>query len=143
VWYYGTCEYCISILKYLVVYKEKILLRKLPLNMFLGDKTMEIIIALLVFAGLGAVWYYNRNTGFDKNKDGKVDFSDVKPVVENTVQAVVADVKKAADVNKDGAVTAADVKVVAKRAAAGAKKAATKAKPAVKKPRTPKLKVAK
>lgn len=111
--------------------------------MFLGDKTMEIIIALLVLAGLGAVWYYNRNSGFDKNNDGKVNFSDVKPVVENTVQAAVADVKKAADVNKDGAVTAADVKVVAKKAAVGAKKAATKAKTAVKKARTPKLKVAK
>ena len=111
--------------------------------MFLGDKTMEIIIALLVLAGLGAVWYYNRNTGFDKNNDGKVDFSDVKPVVENTVQAAAADIKKAADVNKDGQVNAADVKVVAKKAAAGAKKAAGKAKTAVKKARTPKLKVAK
>jgi len=104
---------------------------------------MEIIIALLVFAGLGAVWYYNRNTGFDKNNDGKVDFSDVKPVVENTVQAVAADVKKAADVNKDGKVDVADAKVVAKKAATGAKKAAGKAKTAVKKARTPKLKVAK
>lgn len=104
---------------------------------------MEIIIALLVLVGLGTVWYYNRNTGFDKNNDGKVDFSDVKPVVENTVQAVAADVKKAADVNKDGKVDVADAKVVAKKAATGAKKAAGKAKTAVKKARTPKLKVAK
>lgn len=104
---------------------------------------MEIIIALLVLAGLGAVWYYNRNTGFDKNNDGKVNFSDVKPVVENTVQAAAADVKKAADVNKDGKVDVADAKVVAKKAATGAKKVATKAKTAVKKARTPKLKVAK
>lgn len=111
--------------------------------MFLGDKTMEIIIALLVLAGLGAVWYYNRNTGLDKNSDGKVDFSDVKPVFENTVQAAAADVKKAADANKDGAVNAEDVKVVAKKAASGAKKAAGKAKTAVKKAKTPKLKVAK
>lgn len=104
---------------------------------------MEIIIALLVLAGLGAVWYYNRNTGFDKNNDGKVDFSDVKPVVENTVQAAAADVKKAADVNKDGKVDVADAKVVAKKAATGAKKAAGKAKDAVKKAKSPKLKVAK
>ena len=104
---------------------------------------MEIIIALLVLAGLGAIWYYNRNKGFDANNDGKVNVDDFKPVVTNTVQAVVADAKKAADVNKDGAVNAADVKVVAKKAAAGAKKAATKAKTAVKKARSPKLKVAK
>lgn len=104
---------------------------------------MEIIIALLVLVGLGAIWYYNRNTGFDKNSDGKVDFSDVKPVVENTVQAAAADLKKAADVNKDGKVDAADAKVVAKKAATAAKKTATKAKTAVKKARTPKMKVVK
>jgi preprotein translocase subunit SecF len=104
---------------------------------------MEIIIAILVLVGLGAIWYYNRNTGFDKNNDGKVNFSDVKPVVENTVQAAAADLKKAADVNKDGKVDAADAKVVAKKAASGAKKAAGKAKDAVKKAKTPKLKVAK
>ena len=135
--------YSIQIHIYLVLYREKILAFKLPLNIFLGDKTMEIIIALLVLVGLGTVWYYNRNTGFDKNNDGKVDFSDVKPVVENTVQAVVADAQKAADVNKDGKVDVADAKVVAKKAATGAKKAAGKAKTAVKKARTPKLKVAK
>jgi len=104
---------------------------------------MEIIIVLLVLAAGAAVWYYNRNDGFDKNKDGKVDFSDVKPVVENTVQAAAVDVRKAADVNNDGKVNVADAKVVAKNAAAGAKKVATKAKTAVKKARAPKLKVAK
>ena len=111
--------------------------------MFLGDKTMEIIIALLVVVGLGAIYYYNRNTGFDKNNDGKVDLSDVKPVVENAVQEAKADLKQVADVNKDGAVNAADVKVVAKKAATGAKRVATKAKTAVKKARSPRLKVAK
>jgi hypothetical protein len=100
---------------------------------------MEIIIALLVLVGLGAIWYYNRNTGFDKNSDGKVDFSDAKSVVENTVQAAVVDVKKAADVNKDGKVDVADAKVVAKKAAAGAKKAAGKAKAAVKKVAKPRV----
>lgn len=94
---------------------------------------MEIIIALLVLVGLGAIWYYNRNTGFDKNSDGKVDLSDVKPVLEETVKSVAVDVKKAADVNKDGKVDVADAKVVAKKAASGAKKAAGKAKAATKK----------
>jgi hypothetical protein len=107
---------------------------------------MEIFIGLFIIA-VGAFWYYNRDKGFDKNNDGKVDFSDVKPVVESTVQAVVADAKKVADVNKDGKVDVADAKVVAKKAATGAKrvakKAATGAKTAVKKARTPKLKVAK
>jgi hypothetical protein len=97
---------------------------------------MEIIIALLVLAGLGAIWYYNRNKGFDANKDGKVDFADAKPLVEETV-------KQVADVNKDGKVDVADVKVVAKKAATVAKKTATKAKTAVKKARTPKMKVVK
>ena len=66
-----------------------------------------------------------------------------RTVVENTVQAAAADVKKAADVNKDGKVDVADAKVVAKKAATGAKKAAGKAKDAVKKAKSPKLKVAK
>jgi hypothetical protein len=108
---------------------------------------MEIIITLLVLAGLGLAWHYNKKKGFDANNDGKVDFSDVKPVVESTVQAVVVDAKKVADVNMDGKVDVADAKVVAKKAATGAKKvakkAATGAKTAVKKARTPKLKVAK
>lgn len=101
---------------------------------------MEIIIALLVLAGLGAIWYFNRNKGFDANKDGKVDFADAKPLVEETV-------KQVADVNKDGKVDVADAKVVAEKVKTVAKKAAPKAKPAaktaVKKARTPKLKVAK
>jgi hypothetical protein len=113
---------------------------KLPLNIFLGDKTMEIIIALLVLAGLGAIWYFNRDKGFDANKDGKVDFADAKPLVEETV-------KQVADVNKDGQVNVADAKVVAEKVRAVAKKATPKAKPAaktaVKKARTPKMKVVK
>lgn len=112
-------------------------------NTFLGDKTMEIIITLLVLAGLACIWYYNRNTGFDKNNDGKVDFSDVKSVAETTAKAVVADVKKVADVNKDGAVNVADAKVAVEKVKTGAKKVAGKAKAATKKAKSPKLKVAK
>jgi hypothetical protein len=101
---------------------------------------MEIIIALLVLAGLGAIWYFNRDKGFDANKDGKVDFADAKPLVEETV-------KQVADVNKDGQVNVADAKVVAEKVRAVAKKATPKAKPAaktaVKKARTPKMKVVK
>ena len=102
---------------------------------------MEIIIALLVLAGLGAGWYYNRNKGFDANKDGKVDVADIKPAVETTVKAVAEVAKKAADVNKDGKVDVADAKEAGKKVKAVAKKATTKAKTAAKK--TPKLKVAK
>ena len=104
---------------------------------------MEALIFIVIAAGLGALWYFNREKGFDANKDGKVNLDDVKPVVENTVKAVEAAAVKAADVNKDGKVDVADAKVVAKKAAAGAKKAAGKAKTAVKKAKTPKLKVAK
>lgn len=103
---------------------------------------MEIIIALLVFAGLGLAWYYNKNKSFDANNDGKVDLADVKPVVETTAHAVAEVAKKAADVNKDGKVDVADAKAAAKKVRTVAKKAATKAKTAVKKA-APKLKVAK
>ena len=101
---------------------------------------MEIIIGLFIIA-LGAFWYYNRDKGFDKNNDGKVDFSDVKPIVETTAKAVTEVAKKAADVNKDGKVDVADAKEAVKKVRATAKKAAPKAKTPAKK--TPKLKVAK
>ena len=90
---------------------------------------MEIIIALIAIAVIGALWYANRKTGFDANQDGKVDAADIKSAVDNTVAVV----KETADVNKDGKVDAADVKETATKAKAGAKKATTKAKEAVKK----------
>ena len=104
--------------------------------MFLGDKTMEALIFIVIAAGLGALWYFNREKGFDANKDGKVNLDDVKPLVENTVKAVEETAKAEVEVVK------AEVKKAATRARAGAKKAATRAKTAVKK-KVPALKVAK
>jgi hypothetical protein len=88
---------------------------------------MEIIIALIAIVVLGAIWYANRDTGFDANKDGKVDLKDAGAMLEKTVE----EVKVAADANKDGKVDAADVKVVAEKAKTQVKKAAVKAKTAV------------
>jgi hypothetical protein len=102
---------------------------------------MEIIIALAIVA-VGAVWYFNRDKGFDANKDGKVNLDDVKPLAETTAQAVAEVAKKAADVNKDGKVDVADAKEAVKKVKATAKKAAPKAKTPAKKA-TPRLKVAK
>jgi len=102
---------------------------------------MEIIIIVLVFAGLGLAWHYNKKKGFDANNDGKVDLADVKPIVETTAKAVTEVAKKAADVNKDGKVDVADAKEAVKKVRATAKKAAPKARTPAKK--TPKLKVAK
>lgn len=91
---------------------------------------MEIIIALIAVVVIGAVIYFNRSSkGLDVNNDGKVDLADVKAAVDNTVTGVTA----TADVNKDGKVDAEDAKVVVSKAKTGAKKAATKAKAAVKK----------
>lgn len=91
---------------------------------------MEIIIALVVIVVVGALVYFNRSAkSLDINNDGKVDLADAKAAVDNAVTGVTA----AADVNNDGKVDAADVKEVAKKATTGAKKAATKAKTAVKK----------
>lgn len=103
---------------------------------------IELLIVVLVAAGL-AFWYFNKNAKTtDLNSDGKTDVNDALVAVENTV----AGVKAAADVNKDGKVDAGDVKVVATKAKAGAKKAATGAKkaaakvkaPTAKKPKAPK-----
>ena len=103
---------------------------------------IELLIIVLVGAGL-AFWYFNRDAKTtDLNSDGKTDVKDALVAVENTV----AGVKAVADVNKDGKVDAGDVKVVAtkakagaKKAAAGAKKAAAKIKaPTAKKPKAPK-----
>ena len=100
---------------------------------------MEIIIALIAIVVLGAVWYANRDTGLDANKDGKVDLKDAGVVLEQTAKVVVAEVEKKADLNKDGKVDSADAKVAVETV----KKTATKAKAAVKaktarKPKAPK-----
>lgn len=90
---------------------------------------MEILlVGLLAVAVLAGIWYFNRNTGFDANKDGKVDLKDVKPVVENTVEAV----KEAADVNKDGKVNLADAKETVEKVAKKASKPKAAAKPKAK-----------
>ena len=84
---------------------------------------MEIIVIAIVVVAAAGIWYYNRNSkSFDVNQDGKVDATDIKVAVQNTVEGV----KASADVNKDGK--------------AGAKKAATKAKETVKKTTTRKPK---
>lgn len=97
---------------------------------------MELLIGAAVIVAVGAIWYVNRSKGVDVNNDGKVDLADVKEAVQNTVEAVKETVVATADVNNDGKVDAEDVKVVAKKAKAGAKKAATKAKETVKKTTT-------
>lgn len=82
---------------------------------------MEIIIAIAVLAVV-AIWYFNRDSGLDVNKDGKVDVKDVQVAVENTVAAVKEEVKE------EVAEVKAAVKKTATKAKATAKKAATKAK---------------
>jgi hypothetical protein len=99
---------------------------------------MEIIIALIVIVIIGTIWYVNRDTGFDANKDGKVDLKDAGVLLEQTVAEVKEEVKAVADVNKDGKVDSADVKVVVDNTKETVKKAATKVKAAASKPRKPK-----
>jgi hypothetical protein len=94
---------------------------------------MEIIIALVAIVVVGALVYFNRSAkSLDINNDGKVDLTDAKAAVDNTVAGVAA----VADVNKDGVVDAADAKVVVEKATAEVKKVSTKAKTAVKKATT-------
>lgn len=85
---------------------------------------MEIIVILIAVVVLGAIWYANRNTGFDANNDGKVDLKDAAAAVKNTVAVA----KTVADTNKDGKVDAKDAKAVASKATAAVKKAAVRAK---------------
>jgi preprotein translocase subunit SecF len=92
---------------------------------------IEIIIALIAIAVIGVIWYANRNTGLDANKDGKIDLKDAGVMLEQTAKVVVEEVKQTADVNKDGKVDVADVKEVATKAKTAVKKATAK-KPAVK-----------
>lgn len=74
---------------------------------------MELFLVVLFFGAVFALWFFNRKSGFDANKDGKVDVKDVKPLVENTVVAA----KETADVNKDGKVNKEDAKEVVKKVA--------------------------
>jgi Dockerin type I domain len=99
---------------------------------------MEIIIVLIAIVVIGAIWYVNRDTGFDANKDGKVDLKDAGVMLEQTVKEVKEEIKEVADVNKDGKVDSADAKVVAEKAKETVKKTATKVKAAASKPRKPK-----
>lgn len=96
---------------------------------------MEIIIAIAVVL-IALVIFFNRSSGADVNKDGKVDIADAKAAIDNTV----AGLKETVDVNKDGKVDAADVKVAAKKATAGVKRAAGQAKKVVAKPKATKTK---
>lgn len=86
---------------------------------------MELLLVVLFFGAIFALWFFNRKTGFDANNDGKVDVKDVKPVVENTVTAV----KEVADVNKDGKVNKEDAKEVVKKVAKKASKPKAAKKP--------------
>jgi len=97
---------------------------------------MELALIVLFVAAVFALWYFNRQKGFDANKDGKVDVKDVKPVVENAVQGV----KEAADLNKDGKVNVADAKEVVEKVKKAAKPKTSK--PKTSKPKKPKMTVA-
>jgi hypothetical protein len=78
---------------------------------------MDIIFVLL-FLGL-FVWIgWNLVKKPDQNGDGKVDVKDALVVAKETV----AEVKAAADVNKDGEVGVADVKAAVAKVKKGRKK---------------------
>lgn len=95
---------------------------------------MELALVVLLVAAVAALWYFNRSTGFDANKDGKVNVRDVKPLVQNTL----AEVKQVADVNKDGKVNVADAKAVVEKVAKKAAKPKTSKPKAPAKPKAPK-----
>lgn len=83
--------------------------------------TFLVILGIVVVAVL-AIWYFNKDKGFDANKDGKVDLKDVKPLAQETFRTV----QKSADVNKDGKVNLADVKQEVKKVVKKAKTAKAK-----------------
>jgi hypothetical protein len=101
---------------------------------------MEIFIVLIAVVVFGTIWYVNRGTELDTNKDGKVDIKDAGVVLKQTAKVIVDEVKKTADLNKDGKVDSADatVAVQAVKATATKAKAAVKAK-TTRKPRAPKV----
>jgi tetrahydromethanopterin S-methyltransferase subunit C len=84
---------------------------------------------IFVVAGLGLLWYFNRKSGLDVNQDGKVNVTDAKAAVANTVAGVEA----AVDLNKDGKVNLVDAAIAVTEVKTVAKKAVTKTKAAVKK----------
>ena len=86
---------------------------------------MEILIALVIVAGLGyMLWANNQIKPLDLNKDGKVDSQDLAAIVPVLTQSIT----NVADVNNDGKVDVEDAKVVVEKTKAVAKKTATKAK---------------
>jgi hypothetical protein len=58
---------------------------------------MEILFGLIIAVIVVSLIYFNRdNKGLDVNNDGKVDAEDAKAAVENTVQGVKKQVRRAA-----------------------------------------------
>ena len=89
---------------------------------------MEILIALVIVAGLGyMLWANNQIKPLDLNKDGKVDSQDLAAIVPVLTQSIT----KVADVNNDGKVDVEDAKVVVEKTKVVAKKTAAKVKNAV------------
>lgn len=94
---------------------------------------MEILLALVIIAGLGyMLWANNQIKPLDLNKDGKVDTQDLAAIVPVVTQTIAT----AADVNKDGKVDVQDAKVVVEKTKAVAKKTVAKAKAVVAKTKT-------
>jgi preprotein translocase subunit SecF len=89
---------------------------------------MELVLLVIAVVAVGGViWYTNRDKGLDVNGDGKIDISDAKAAVKNTVESV----KTTADAKVEVAKVA--VKAAATKTKTTTKKAATKAKETVKK----------
>lgn len=58
---------------------------------------MEILFGLIIAVIVVSLIYFNRDSkGLDVNNDGKVDAEDAKAAVENTVQGVKKQVRRAA-----------------------------------------------
>ena len=67
---------------------------------------MEIIIGLLAIAALVIIWYSNRSTGYDANKDVKPNIKDISPVVQNKVEPL----KEVTPANEDEKINIPDAK---------------------------------